>query len=143
MPATIYRKVTRKIYDFSPEQRQNLLAIVWLYRGRTDKYLELVSGYCRSTLNEGAGCFKTKNDNGDVTLPLPDFTAALKTLISTIKAFTDTLPADDAHAVVQAELVEALPAFQADVAGFKKALAEQEGAMEKAEDHQRGAQKSR
>jgi len=127
----IYRKVTRKIYDFSPEQRQNLLAIVWLYRGRTDKYLELVSGYCRSTLNEGAGCFKTKNDNGDVTLPLPDFTAALKTLISTIKAFTDTLPADDAHAVVQAELVEALPAFQADVAGFKKALAEQEGAWKK------------
>ena len=31
----IYRKVTRKIYDFSPEQLQNLTAIVWLYRGKT------------------------------------------------------------------------------------------------------------
>jgi type I restriction enzyme M protein len=29
----VYRKVTRKIYDFSPEQMQNLAAIVWLYRG--------------------------------------------------------------------------------------------------------------
>ena len=25
----IFRKVTRKIYDFSPEQEQNILAIVW------------------------------------------------------------------------------------------------------------------
>jgi len=34
----VYRKVTRKIYDFSPEQEQNLLAIVWLYRGETGRY---------------------------------------------------------------------------------------------------------
>ena len=46
----VYRKVTRKIYDFSPEQEQNLLAIVWLYRGCTEKYLELVAGYCRRML---------------------------------------------------------------------------------------------
>jgi type I restriction enzyme M protein len=37
----VYRKVTRKIYDFSPEQEKNLLAVVWLYRGQTDKYLDL------------------------------------------------------------------------------------------------------
>ncbi len=53
----IYRKVTRKIYDFSPEQEQNLLAIVWLYRGQTDRYLDLVSSYCRRTLEEAAACF--------------------------------------------------------------------------------------
>jgi len=29
----VYRKVTRKIYDFSPEQQQNLQAIVWLGTG--------------------------------------------------------------------------------------------------------------
>src|SRR4030043_151814 len=40
----IYRKVTRKIYDFSPEQEKNILAIVWLYRGQTDKYLHLGAG---------------------------------------------------------------------------------------------------
>ncbi len=43
----IYRKVTRKIYDFSPEQLQNLLAIVWLYRGQDERFLDLVSDYLR------------------------------------------------------------------------------------------------
>lgn len=41
----IYRKVTRKIYDFSPEQLQNLTAIVWLYRGQKDRFLALVRDY--------------------------------------------------------------------------------------------------
>jgi len=51
----IYRKVTRKIYDFSPEQEQNLLAIVWLYRGHTEKYLDLVASTCRRMHDEGEG----------------------------------------------------------------------------------------
>ena len=41
----IYRKVTRKIYDFSPEQLANLTAIVWLYRGQQERFLDLVKGY--------------------------------------------------------------------------------------------------
>jgi type I restriction enzyme M protein len=41
----VYRKVTRKIYDFSPEQMQNLSAIVWLYRGQQRRFLALVKGY--------------------------------------------------------------------------------------------------
>jgi type I restriction enzyme M protein len=40
-----YRKITRKIYDFSPEQQRNLLAIVWLYRAEDGRFLELVSEY--------------------------------------------------------------------------------------------------
>lgn len=39
-----YRKVTCKIDNFSPEQEQNLLGIVWLYRGETGRYLDLVAG---------------------------------------------------------------------------------------------------
>ena len=66
----IYRKVTRKIYDWSPEQQQNLLAIVWLYRSQTEKYLDLVSGYCRRTLYEGAGCFSTVDESGETIHPL-------------------------------------------------------------------------
>ena len=46
----VYRQVTRKICDFSPEQQQNLLAIVWLYRGETDKYHALVASYRRRSL---------------------------------------------------------------------------------------------
>jgi len=41
----VYRKVTRKIYDFSPEQLRNLAAIVWLYRGQRDRLLGLVKDY--------------------------------------------------------------------------------------------------
>ena len=41
----VYRKVTRKIYDFSPEQMRNLSAIVWLYRGQQDRFVGLVKHY--------------------------------------------------------------------------------------------------
>ena len=48
----VFRKVTRKICDFSPEQEKNLLAVVWLYRGETEKFLGLVADYCFQTLDE-------------------------------------------------------------------------------------------
>src|SRR5690606_5662986 len=38
----VYRKVTRKIFDFSPEQLANLTSIVWLYRGQSGRFLALV-----------------------------------------------------------------------------------------------------
>lgn len=41
----IYRQVSRAIFDFSPEQMQNIAAIVWLYRGQTERFLELIAGY--------------------------------------------------------------------------------------------------
>jgi type I restriction enzyme M protein len=41
----VYRKVTRKIYDFSPEQMKNLTAIVSLYRGQRERFLTLVKEY--------------------------------------------------------------------------------------------------
>src|SRR4051812_9556729 len=41
----IFRKVTRKIYDFSPEQQQNLAAVVWLYRGERAKFVRLLLHY--------------------------------------------------------------------------------------------------
>jgi type I restriction enzyme M protein len=50
----VYRKVTRKIYDFSPEQLANLTAIVWLYRGQSDRFLDLVQSYLDRTLSEAA-----------------------------------------------------------------------------------------
>lgn len=50
----VYRKVTRKIFDFSPEQLKNLSAIVWLYRGKTDRYLDLVKEYLSAVLTECA-----------------------------------------------------------------------------------------
>jgi type I restriction enzyme M protein len=50
----IYRKVTRKIYDFSPEHLRNLAAIVWLYRSQRDRFLELVKDYIAQVCTESA-----------------------------------------------------------------------------------------
>ena len=50
----VYRKVTRKIYDFSPEQMQNLSAIVWLYRGQKTRFLSLVRDYLSRVCAESA-----------------------------------------------------------------------------------------
>ena len=50
----IYRKVTRKIYDFTPEQMQNLAAIVWLYRGQQERFLALVKDYLGRVCAESA-----------------------------------------------------------------------------------------
>ena len=46
----IYRKVTRAIFDFSREQQKNIAAIVWLYRGQTERFLQLVETYLSQAL---------------------------------------------------------------------------------------------
>ena len=38
----IFRKVSRTVYDFTPEQQKNIAAIVWLYRGQQERFLKLV-----------------------------------------------------------------------------------------------------
>jgi len=129
----IYRKVTRKIYDFSPEQEKNILAIIWLYRGQVDKYLNLVAGYCHRMLDEGNACFRGKNDDGEEIKPLPAFTASLDALRDAIKPFLKTLPTDAAHAEVLKELEDALPLLKADVDAFKKAVAGEQAAWKKQE----------
>jgi type I restriction enzyme M protein len=119
----IYRKVTRKIYDFSPEQEQNIFAIVWLYRGETQRYLDLVAGYSHRTLDEAARCFEHQTDEGEAIQPLPDFIAALTALLDALQPFLKTLPNDGPHAEALKELNEALPTFKADVETFQQALA--------------------
>ncbi len=54
----IFRKVTRKIYDFSPEQLSNIAAIVWLYRGQSDRFVALVKQYLALTIIEAASIGK-------------------------------------------------------------------------------------
>jgi type I restriction enzyme M protein len=44
----IYRKVTSKVNDFSPEQLQNLICVVNLYRGNTQKFKTVVNGYLQT-----------------------------------------------------------------------------------------------
>ena len=126
----IYRKVTRKIYDFSPEQEQNLLAIVWLYRGHTEKYLDLVAGYCRRMLDEGEGCFTARDDDGKTIEPLPSFIATLEALREAVRPFLSTLPGNAPHAGVLKELEDAMPAFKGDVERFRNAVSGQRTAWQ-------------
>ncbi len=118
----IYRKVTRKIYDFSPEQEKNILAIVWLYRGQTERYLELVAGYCSRMQNEGAACFIAQDDDGQPAVPLPNFIGALDALRCAIQPFLNTLNKDAAHEETLKELESALSAFKQDVRAFEKSI---------------------
>ncbi|OIQ26824.1 MAG: DNA methyltransferase [Alphaproteobacteria bacterium MedPE-SWcel] len=48
----VFRKVTRKICDFSPEQEKNLTSIVWLYRGQEDRFAGLVQNYLSTARDE-------------------------------------------------------------------------------------------
>ncbi|WP_245601534.1 N-6 DNA methylase [Sedimentitalea nanhaiensis] len=48
----VFRKVTRKIFDFSPEQMKNLTSIVWLYRGQEGRFAGLVQEYLNTARAE-------------------------------------------------------------------------------------------
>ena len=78
----IYRKVTRKIYDFSPEQLANLTAIVWLYRGQSDRFIGLVQQHLERTLTEAAA----------VAGKADEFIAACAALTGATAPFLKTLP---------------------------------------------------
>ena len=71
----VYTKVTRKVFDFSPEQLANLTSIVWLYRGQQDRYLELVESYLQRTLDDALSA-KT---------PMDEFIACIDTLMGKLE----------------------------------------------------------
>jgi type I restriction enzyme M protein len=124
----VYRKVTRKVYDFSPEQLANLNAIVWLYRDESQRFLDLIRSYYESTCREIAA----------VPAALAPFrektTAVAKLLGSFAKDATAIKGIDTARlaAVTDSmkELAEVTGAFDKDrdrltaaLSGFEKAYA--------------------
>ncbi|MBP2132164.1 type I restriction enzyme M protein [Methanomicrobium sp. W14] len=126
----VFRKVTRKIYDFSPEQEKNILAIVWLYRGDTEKYLDLVAGYCRRMLEEGECCFKGCNDEGGMIEPIPSFISSMTTLRSCLDPFASTLPKDGPHVEALSEFDETLKVFGSDADSFADNLSKEKESWE-------------
>lgn len=87
----VYRKVTRKIYDFSPEQQQNLTAVVWLYRGEGGRFVELVRQYIDKAILEARDCEKSETLAYE---PLPDFISQLGKLGQAFQPFIDKLEQD-------------------------------------------------
>lgn len=112
----IFRKVTRKIYDFSPEQEQNILAIVWLYRGETERYLDLVSRYCERMLKEAESAV----NSGDENL-LNQFCQKMALLSDTARPYIIRLAGDHAAGEMFSELEGEIARVNEDIAGFAKA----------------------
>ena len=115
----VYRKVTRKIYDFSPEQQHNLLAVVWLYRGETDRFLALVSRYLGVAVDEARACFERERGDGETSPPLAEFLDTIDALYETLAPFLETRPKAGPHAEVLAELNEARQRFAESVEQFE------------------------
>ncbi len=104
----IYRKVSRSIYDFSPEQQKNIAAIVWLYRGQPDRFLKLVQSYLARAITKGQA-------TGE---PLAAFKDGLGKLIDLIKPFASEKRHPNPLATTWEELTSTRPALFADIAGF-------------------------
>ena len=101
----IYRKVTRKIYDFSPEQQANLNAIVWLYRGQQVRFVDLVVQHLNSAVNAAHACFL--DESGDrPSEPLEDFCREYKALRSMLAPCVDLIAADPIQFTVVADFVD-------------------------------------
>jgi len=103
----IYRKVTSKVNDFSPEQLSNLIAIVGLYRGQNDKFTKTLREYRQKACELAE---ETKNAESSLQ-------AQIKTLLQTIKdadtkfkiGFGDSLKLDgiDELSQLQTEITKA------------------------------------
>ena len=111
---SIYRKVSRAIYDFSPEQQKNIAAIVWLYRGRSDRFLKLVEDYLAVAIAKGESAAGPLATFEDTLRELID----LATPFATEKRFPDPM-AETWHELVsaQAKLSTDVDEFGEDVAG--------------------------
>lgn len=117
---SVYRKVTRKIYDFSPEQLQNLLSIIWLYRGESDRFRTLVASHLNQTKTEAA----------EVPGMLKAFMDATDALLKLTGPFLTTLPEDAAHREPKQEFDEALRVFRKDAKSFETVIKDLPSAKE-------------
>jgi type I restriction enzyme M protein len=105
----IYRKVSRAVYDFSPEQQQNIAAIVWLYRGQGERFLKLVEHYIDRAVSTGA----------KAGAPLDAFTQALSKLMGLVEPFALTERNPDPLAETWKELATLRGTLADDMTGLR------------------------
>ena len=101
----IYRKISRAIFDFSSEQQKNIAAIVWLYRGQSDRFLKLVESYLAQAVAKGEATDK----------PLEIFEEALGKLIDLAEPFATEKRDPNPLAETWAELTSAQATLSADI----------------------------
>lgn len=131
----VFRKVTRKIYDFSPEQEKNLTAIVWLYRGQGDRFANLLQSYLDAARSEALAVdFTTLTDAltaAETYFARHAETGELKAAINKLKNDADAF-AVAAKALVAAEAT--IPDLTAKWTAMK-AVADQAKLLAKSIDH--------
>ncbi len=118
----VYRKVTRKIYDFSPEQEKNLLAVFWLYRGEKDRFLGLESEYLGQVCDAAVACFEAEDDAEAPVLST--YLEATKLMRKATAGFLKSQGKKGPHAEPQAEFEEAHKLFAKDVEKFESMATE-------------------
>lgn len=104
---SVYRKVTRKIFDFSPEQLKNLTSIVWLYRKQSERFLALVAEHLSNAVAEAEHS----------AAPLNAFTKEVEAGIEAIARFFKTT-GDEKGKAVFAELIKANDLLRSDANAF-------------------------
>ncbi len=104
----IYRKVTRKIFDFTPEQLENITAIVWLYRGQTERFTDLLANYTSKSLTEA--------QQAEL---LQQYQTRLETIHTAVTPFLKSIPSDGVQAESYGELLTTLAQLQESSIAFK------------------------
>ncbi len=110
----IYRKVTRRIFDFSPEQEQNILSIIWLYRDQEERFHRLVTDYISKTLGEA---------EKSLTL-IQEYQKSFTRLYKNIESFLKTMPANEKISEITDELNKYREAYQQDSVLFTELIKE-------------------
>jgi type I restriction enzyme M protein len=115
---SIFRKVSRSVCDFSPEQQKNIAAIVSLYRGQQDRFLKLVESY----LTQAVALSEAASQQVD------GFEEAVGKLIDLVTPFAKAKRKDDPLvgpwdelATAQVTAAAGIEAFSAEAAAQAKA----------------------
>ncbi len=110
----IYTKVTRKIYDFSPEQLKNISAIVWLYRGECERFVELLVEHLGNCVDAGQ----------ESLTPVAHFMTALVEARAAVAPFFKSESKDERAEPTYAEFESAAATLDDDVKTFSKLVGE-------------------
>lgn len=120
----IFRKVSRSLYDFSPEQQKNLAAIVWLYRGQQKRFLRLVELYLAEAVRLGVAA----------EAPLTDLANALEKLYGLEARFANEARDPDPLAESWKELTSTQQQVLADNSAFVSEAEQQAKAWEQGKE---------
>lgn len=125
----IFRKVNRKINDFSAEQLKNLTAIVWLYRGENKKYLKLLDEYIAEYSNKAEKLNEQTNE----------FERVLQLLVDQLEEFNSFKLVGSEDKEKKVEYYESLKALEKDIdkyfVGKEKLNNEIQNYLEKVNTH--------